>query len=85
MYLFVLTAVCKESCKNGGTCIMPNRCKCTAGFVGRTCEDGKLTLTYFIHQSFHGRTLLRVKVDLHLRWLTTENFIITKHLIGSTK
>ena len=22
----------------------------------------------------------RVKVDLHLRWLTTENFKITKHL-----
>ena len=22
---------------------------------------------------------LRVKVDLHLRWLTTENFKITKH------
>ena len=29
--------------------------------------------------TFYMVRALRVKVDLHLRWLTTENFKITKH------
>eukprot|EP00794_Sanderia_malayensis_P015823 gene15823-17419_t len=32
-------AICKKGCKNGGTCVMPDRCKCKRGFRGATCEE----------------------------------------------
>ena len=35
-------AVCDSRCHNGGTCIAPNQCKCTAGYVGDTCKNGEL-------------------------------------------
>lgn len=31
-------AVCKFSCKNGGTCTKPNTCTCLPGFTGKYCE-----------------------------------------------
>ncbi|XP_065068975.1 uncharacterized protein LOC135694205 [Rhopilema esculentum] len=34
-----LKPVCEEDCQNGGTCTLPNRCKCPKGFSGRTCSD----------------------------------------------
>lgn len=35
-----LSAVCEKECQNGGTCVSPNQCKCTAGFTGATCSEG---------------------------------------------
>ncbi|XP_055529789.1 uncharacterized protein LOC129721352 [Wyeomyia smithii] len=31
--------ICKNSCRNGGTCTAPDTCTCTAGFTGAQCEQ----------------------------------------------
>lgn len=31
-------ASCKFECRNGGTCVGPNKCKCQQGYGGRFCE-----------------------------------------------
>ena len=36
--IFLISAVCSPRCQNGGTCIAPNMCNCTAGYVGELCE-----------------------------------------------
>lgn len=36
-----LTAICKIPCKNGGTCIRPDTCKCPDGFTGQYCETDR--------------------------------------------
>ena len=46
MYLFVLIffflipAICKKPCKNGGVCVNPstNQCECPPGYRGKTCR-----------------------------------------------
>ena len=38
IYNFVLSAVCKKPCQNGGSCDGWNRCKCSAGYRGRWCH-----------------------------------------------
>ncbi|XP_071102512.1 uncharacterized protein [Haliotis cracherodii] len=30
--------ICNPSCKNGGTCVLPNTCRCNDGAVGPTCN-----------------------------------------------
>ena len=32
---------CYSGCHNGGTCISPNKCKCTSGWTGYTCSQGR--------------------------------------------
>ena len=32
--------MCDEGCMNGGTCIAPNICSCTANWRGAQCEEG---------------------------------------------
>lgn len=35
---YKLSAICKQSCKNGGKCVKPDMCSCPPGFTGRHCE-----------------------------------------------
>ena len=44
-------AVCSV-CYNGGTCIAPERCNCTAGWTGNTCNIGNPCINY-ISTTFH--------------------------------
>ena len=37
----VATAICSQSCANGGTCTAPNTCNCLAGWTGQYCTNGK--------------------------------------------
>lgn len=45
---FLLLAVCREPCQNGGRCIGPDRCACVYGFTGRKCEAGNSILNKYL-------------------------------------
>ena len=34
-------ATCLPMCQNGGTCIAPDSCNCTAGWSGSNCQLGR--------------------------------------------
>lgn len=47
IYSFVLnSAICKENCRNGGSCIGLDICKCQNGFNGTFCEKGIKNLVF---------------------------------------
>ena len=35
------SAVCPDSCQNGGRCIGPGQCACNYGFGGQRCDEGE--------------------------------------------
>jgi hypothetical protein len=45
--LFIDLAVCVIACKNGGTCLGANVCRCPAGYVGSDCGTGTSIVTAF--------------------------------------
>ena len=40
IFLFYVLAHCQQYCMNGGTCYTRNKCRCTQGFYGISCEKG---------------------------------------------
>lgn len=36
--IFHISAVCNQSCLNGGVCRSPGKCSCPSGFIGASCE-----------------------------------------------
>ncbi|CAL8353527.1 unnamed protein product [Boreogadus saida] len=38
--LLPVSALCQPGCKHGD-CVGPNKCKCHAGFTGKTCNQGR--------------------------------------------
>ena len=34
----ILSAICKEKCQHGGTCVYPEFCACPQGYYGNHCE-----------------------------------------------
>lgn len=32
------SAVCNQTCQNGGECVAPGRCSCRRGYIGNSCE-----------------------------------------------
>ena len=38
--LFCSSAVCNQTCLNGGTCSQPDTCTCVTGWNGTTCNEG---------------------------------------------
>lgn len=34
------SATCSPPCQHGGACVAPNRCSCSADWVGQHCETG---------------------------------------------
>ena len=47
IYLFMIVicytykAVCPDGCFNGGTCAAPGTCRCSSGWTGNDCRQGK--------------------------------------------
>lgn len=39
--IWIISAFCKDGCRNGGACIAANVCACPQGFTGPSCETGK--------------------------------------------
>lgn len=35
----LFTAVCSQTCLNGGQCVAPGVCACRVGFIGASCEQ----------------------------------------------
>ena len=44
--LLLLIAVCSV-CHNGGTCVEPEICDCTGGWIGNTCNTGNNETTVY--------------------------------------
>lgn len=40
-YYYYCAAVCSPSCRNGGSCVSPNRCNCRSTWTGGYCQVGK--------------------------------------------
>ena len=40
-----LLAICKNSCRNNGTCVHPDVCDCTPQWNGTICDQGKKIYT----------------------------------------
>ena len=44
-FFILLLAICSQGCNsNHGSCVAPNRCQCSSGWTGSTCDDGTLYL-----------------------------------------
>lgn len=64
---FVLPAICRNGCNNGGTCVSPNRCRCSYGWSGSTCSYGRSWTT---SHSFTSSLLFTLILLVDLRtWL----------------
>lgn len=51
------TAVCGQTCMNGGTCLRPNHCGCPLGWTGPRCQLGEWTYTLsHTHTHTHAHT-----------------------------
>ena len=44
----LFTAICSQGCHNGGTCILPDICRCSSGWTGSNCTTRKVILKYII-------------------------------------
>ena len=73
MKLYFLEAVCKPPCANGGACVAPNYCACTARWGGPRCETGWWLCmkevkfeSFLVTRSSHP-TLMQLPVDLAAR------------------
>jgi hypothetical protein len=36
--LFLIAAICNQTCLNGGECLSPGNCTCRKGYIGPSCE-----------------------------------------------
>ena len=44
-FFILLLAICSQGCNsNHGSCVAPNRCRCSSGWTGSTCDDGTMYL-----------------------------------------
>ena len=85
--LFVFEAVCKPPCANGGACVAPNYCACTARWGGPRCESGRLLCMKEFRASWLQRcchpTLIQLLVNLAVRIVEYVSIIhVTVLLVG---
>ena len=41
MIQYVVIAICRQGCANGGTCSAPDVCTCSTGWTGQYCTVGE--------------------------------------------
>ena len=65
-----LTAVCEETCLNGGICSAPNKCTCLDGYRGLRCQKGRpidLDKIFSKHQNWTRLSFSRVQAKVPTR------------------
>ena len=65
-----LTAVCEETCLNGGICSAPNKCTCLDGYRGLRCQKGRpidLDKIFSKHQNWTRLSFSRVQAIVPTR------------------
>ena len=47
-FSFILIAVCRQPCMNGGVCYKPDKCTCHYDWHGKRCEKGETTNSFIL-------------------------------------